>query len=244
MGAGPVSGAPGRLIASGRAADVYDLGDGTVLRRYRERRHDPRHEAKVMAHLAEHGVPVPQVHDLRASHDAATDIVMDRVDGDTMLADLGQRPWMVVPHARRLARLQQEIAAVPAPTWMLSPGWTPRVGDDPARADRVVHLDLHPANVILSPGGPVVIDWTNATGGPAGFDAAMSYVVMATYEVDNPRDRLAQQVMVSTFRRVAGRRVVDAFLPAACDHRLADQLLTPGERVNVAALRSRLNRSG
>jgi hypothetical protein len=31
---------PGRLIASGRAADVYDLGDGTMLRRHlRPRRH-------------------------------------------------------------------------------------------------------------------------------------------------------------------------------------------------------------
>ena len=30
------AGAPGALIGRGRRADVYDLGDGRVLRRYRE----------------------------------------------------------------------------------------------------------------------------------------------------------------------------------------------------------------
>ena len=29
---------PGRLIAGGRSADVYEAGDGRVLRRYRDRR--------------------------------------------------------------------------------------------------------------------------------------------------------------------------------------------------------------
>lgn len=32
----------------------------------------------------------------------------------------------------------------------------------------VLHLDFHPANVMLTSGGPVVIDWTNARAGPAG----------------------------------------------------------------------------
>lgn len=235
---------PGPLLASGRAADVFDLGDGTVLRRYRDRRHDPGHEARVMTYIGERGVDVPRVLELSGDHDPATDIVMEKIDGITMLADLEQRPWMVVGHARRLARLQQEIGGIVAPDWMMSPGWTPRSDGDAAHVDRVVHLDLHPLNVIMSRRGPIVIDWTNATGGPPGFDAAMSYVIMATYEVDNPRDRLAQQVMVSTFRRAAGRRRVDAFLGAACDHRLADAFLTPGERVNVAALRARITRSG
>src|SRR6266498_2612818 len=40
-------------------------------------------------------------------------------------------------------------------------GWLhqlpPRMGADPTA--RVLHLDLHPDNVVLSPRGPVVIDW-------------------------------------------------------------------------------------
>ena len=51
--------------------------------------------------------------------------------------------------------------------------------------------------------------------------------------------RLAQQLFVRTFRRLSGPRPIDAYLAVACDHRLADRNLTPGERTNVAALRKR-----
>ena len=34
--------------------------------------------------------------------------------------------------------------------------------------DRVLHIDLHPENVIISPAGPVVIDWSGASAGPGG----------------------------------------------------------------------------
>lgn len=56
---------PGPLIAHGRAADVFDLGDGRVLRRYRSVPVDRlvEREAAVMTHLAAHGYPVPRVHD-------------------------------------------------------------------------------------------------------------------------------------------------------------------------------------
>ncbi len=87
-GVEPAPDAPGPLLASGRAADVYDLGDGTVLRRYRHSRHDTEHEARVMRHVAEHGFPVPEVQ--RAE---GRDLVMDRVDGPTMLEAIEAAPW-------------------------------------------------------------------------------------------------------------------------------------------------------
>ncbi len=55
------------------------------------------------------------------------------------------------------------------------PGCAPDVTDAPAglprpfgAAERIVHLDLHPGNVMLTAGGPVVIDWTNVAAGPPG----------------------------------------------------------------------------
>jgi aminoglycoside phosphotransferase (APT) family kinase protein len=234
--------APGPLIARGRAADVFDLGDGTVLRRYRSADRDVEYEARVMRHVAAEGIRVPAVVDAEG-----TDLVMERIDGPTMLEDLLQRRWMLLVHARRLARMQQRLAELSAPGWMLAPG------SPPGERSVVLHLDLHPMNVILGPQGPVLIDWTNAAGGPAGFDAALSYVEISTYVPDAPPDaagpdgtgavgdaeRLGQRVFASTFRRARGRRVVDAFLVAACDHRLADRGTTPAERIAVGALRKR-----
>jgi hypothetical protein len=167
---------PGRLIASGRAADVFDLGDGTVLRRYRSV-HDSGPEGRLMGWLAASGVPVPVVH--RA---AGRDLVMDHVRGPSMLDD------------------------------------------------------LHPMNVILGPGGPVVIDFTNATRGPATFDAAMSFVLMSTFGTTGVIDRLGQRLLVAAFRRGRGRHVVDAGLVDACRFRLADRNVTAGERERVQRL--------
>lgn len=214
---------PGRLIASGRAADVFDLGDGTVLRRYRSE-HDSEPEGRLMTWLAASGVPVPVVH--RA---AGRDLVMEHVRGPSMLDDLQRRPWRLRRHARTLAALQRTINDVAAPDWLSADAAVPD-------GRGVVHGDLHPMNVILGPDGPVVIDFTNATRGPAPFDAAMSYVLMSTFETSGAIDRLGQRLLVAAFRRSRGRQVVDAGLGVACRVRLADPNVTIGERQRVERL--------
>ena len=78
---------PGRLIGAGRAADVYDLGDGRVLRRYRISA-DAEPEATLMQYLREAGLGVPQIYDADG-----TDLVMAKLDGVDLLSDLSRRPW-------------------------------------------------------------------------------------------------------------------------------------------------------
>lgn len=216
---------PGRLLASGRAADVYDLGDGTVLRRYRTDR-DCSDEARLMIWLDTQDVAVPTVH--RA---AGRDIVMDRVAGPTMVDDLGARPWRVVRHARELAKLQRALHEHEAPAWLpVAPG---------VAGDRVLHLDLHPMNVILADDGPVLIDWTNASRGDPSFDAAMTYVLMASFEAKSWTERIGRRLMVSVFVWSRGRSVVARALPDAVRHRLTDRNVTPGERQNLERLLGR-----
>ena len=232
-----MSDAPGPLLGNGRAADVHDLGDGTVLRRYRRPHDGIELERRVMRLAASAGIRVPEVHELGPDHDPTTDIVMGRIDGVTMLDDLRRRPWRVWSHAGLLARLQRSINDVVAPDWLLA-----SVAERPRRDDSLLHLDLHPMNVLLGSDGPVVIDWTNAAGGPAGFDAAITYVVMATFEVDDVVQRAGRWALARSFRSARGAAEIDAFTAAACDHRLADPGTTPDERVAVAALRDRARR--
>jgi tRNA A-37 threonylcarbamoyl transferase component Bud32 len=233
---------PGPLLASGRAADVFDIGDGKALRRYRMPRDVVAYETRVMRFMFEQyrdgrGARVPEVFDLRPTDDPARDIVMERIDGVTLLADLGQRPWKLFASANLLSRLQRQINDVVAPEWMVTPTTAAAAK---RRDDSVLHLDLHPMNVMITTGGPVVIDWSNASGGPAGFDAALAFVEISTFEVSGLRDQLGQRLFAAAFKRARGSGEIDAFTTAACDHRLADADITPGERANVGALRKRV----
>jgi RIO-like serine/threonine protein kinase len=63
---------------------VFEHGAGEVLRRYRRPR-DTEREVAAMEHARSHGFPVPAA---RALND--TEIVMERLSGQTMLGDLGQ----------------------------------------------------------------------------------------------------------------------------------------------------------
>ena len=51
---------PGRLLASGRDADIFEYGPRSVLRRSRVSRSLAR-EARTMDYLASNGYPVPAV---------------------------------------------------------------------------------------------------------------------------------------------------------------------------------------
>lgn len=210
-----------RLLATGRAAEVFDLGDGTVLRRYRSD-HDTALEARLMRWLHDGGYPVPRV--LAAS---GREMVMQRIDGPTMLADMGNRPWRIGRHLRLLAALQRSLGELTAPDWL------PAVPHVPA-GDAVLHLDLHPLNVLLSPAGPVVIDWTNTARGPAGFDVATSYVVLATSSVDLVRERLGRRWAVRSFVGASDDHA--EFVTAAAERRLLDPNVTAEERARIRRL--------
>jgi hypothetical protein len=50
----------GKPIAAGRASEVFDLGGGRILRRFKSGGH-PEREALVMRYARDHGYRVPQV---------------------------------------------------------------------------------------------------------------------------------------------------------------------------------------
>src|SRR5919199_1803040 len=86
-----------RLIAAGRASEIFDLGDGRVLRRFKVGG-DPEREALVMRHARRRGYPVPDVLEVTADT-----LVLERVDGPTMKSDLARRPWTIPRHAALLS---------------------------------------------------------------------------------------------------------------------------------------------
>ena len=182
------------LIGAGRDADVFALGNGRVLRRYRHGG-DVAPEVEVMRHVASHGFAVPFVFE-----GCGADLIMERLDGPTMLAELVAGRLDPGSAGKTLADLANALHAIPAVESMVP-------------FERVIHLDLHPDNVILSGRGPVLIDWRNSTDGPPGLDNALTAVI------------IAQAVLAGIVPGIedAARLMLRSFLDTV-DHRIGEYL--------------------
>lgn len=78
--------------------------------------------------------------------------MLQRLTGPTMLDSLLSGALAEDEGGAMLAGLLTDLHTIPA-----------RVSQDPE--DRILHLDLHPDNVMLTPDGPVVIDWRTTAEG-------------------------------------------------------------------------------
>jgi aminoglycoside phosphotransferase (APT) family kinase protein len=217
-----------RRVGRGRYADVYDLGGGRVLRRYRDPGTCAEREAEVMRHARSHGVPVPEVFDA-----SGPDIVMEHAVGPTMFRDLTCRPWSLGAHARTLAALHDAVHAVPALGWLRAP-----LGDGAV----LLHTDVHPANVILTVAGPRLVDWQGAARGPAAADLALTWVLVATSHVAGPPaqravGRAGQPLFARRYLAEAGP-LSPSWLRLAAEHRLRDRSLLDSEAATLRRLLS------
>ena len=136
-----------------------------------------------MEYVRSCGYPVPAIDSLA---DDGTAIVMERIDGPSMVEAMSRRPWSLRRHGRVLAELHRRLHDVAAPPWL---GAAPVAGSGGRGC--VVHLDLHPLNVIMSGRGPVVIDWANARAGDGAVDVALAWVLIASGELPFGRVKAA-----------------------------------------------------
>ena len=166
-----------------------------------------------MRHVAGNGYPVPRVHEAKGA-----DLVLERVHGPTLLDALVCGEVAVRAGAEILVDLHVRLRAVP-----------PRRG---ARQG-IVHLDLHPGNVLLGPAGPVVIDWRNAAAGPPELDLAVTALILALVASDPEHPMRGQAAeLLSAFARLADGQLRSG-LPGAVELRRADPHLSADEKARL-----------
>ena len=186
------------LIDRGFTADVYAWGRGRLLKLFRAGTavHEVRREYDATRAVSRAGLPAPAVFDL-VEVDGRVGIVMERIDGPSMFARVQARPWTIVTAATELAELHVRIHRWPCPPEL--PSLRERLGEaisnaaglsherkESARAWlaempdglAVCHGDFHPANVVHSSRGPVIIDWGQAARGDALGDVAYTSLLM------------------------------------------------------------------
>ena len=224
----------GEPLASGRDGDVYEFGPGLVLRRARDGR-VIEGEARIIEFVRERGMPVPAIHEVRAG---GTEIVMERIDGPTMVDAFSRRPWQIQRHADVLADLHRQLHEIGAPDWL------PQLPDG---GDRVVHLDLHPLNVLYGPNGPVLIDWPNASRGCPETDLAQTWLIIESADVSDQGlvARIGAPVKAMLVKRVIrhfDRDAIVPFLRPVAEVRATDRNMRPKEIESMFAIVDREER--
>jgi aminoglycoside phosphotransferase (APT) family kinase protein len=220
---------PGALLASGRDSDIFEYGDGLVLRRSRAGK-SMLAEARIMEYVGQHGYPVPAINDV--SNDG-TDLVMQRINGISMGDAVLRKPWTIRSQGTVLADLHRRLHEIPAPSFL-----TPApIG----AGDRILHLDLHPLNVMISHDGPVVIDWANASLGEPRVDVALAWVLIASGDIPGGPLFAAiagqfRSLLLQSFMRGFDRRQVTEVLREVVAWKVNDPHMNQREQARMWAV--------
>jgi aminoglycoside phosphotransferase (APT) family kinase protein len=189
----------GDLIGKGRTAEIFAWGDRQALKLFFDwcPAAWAEEEAELTKAVHDAGVPAPDVGDL-IQVEGRWGLILERIEGPSMLHELRSKPSEYAPMARLLADLQAAMHAhqVPGlPSYKQSlrsaiiraAALPPHLKQAALQAldklpdgTALCHGDFHPDNVILSPHGPMILDWTAAVTGSPLADAARTSLLLGS----------------------------------------------------------------
>ena len=197
----------GELVARGTRSSIYAYGRGAVVKVPHPSTPDGwiESEAQYADDVRSVGAPVPRLLGIEHLSGRAAS-VWERVEGTSMWQRVRDRPGLSAELGCMLADVQCALFELVPPVTL------PRQRDRlvtkirksaatvdasfvraldlipaPAEAQRLCHGDLHPSNVILSDGGPMLVDWFDASRGDPLADVARTSVTLLADGPTPPR---------------------------------------------------------
>jgi tRNA A-37 threonylcarbamoyl transferase component Bud32 len=186
----------GRCIGNGRNASVYEWGNHEVLKLCNEG-FTLGNEAENCRIINSIGIPSPEV--VRTIKlDGRDGIIFERIDGITMARSIETNKDSLAKYARILAELHvminsfkvnypsnlvQELTSKVSYTGRLDSKTKYRINEALAKlpeSNEICHYDFHPDNIIMSPKGPVIIDWANVLVGNSLADVTRTSLILGS----------------------------------------------------------------
>lgn len=244
----------GSPIAYGRTAEIYPWPDNQVLKLYFDwfPREAITHEARLAEMVHSSGLPVPAVGEMVVVN-GRTGLIYERVAGKALFDVMPSQPWTILRYARRMAELHVEMHSrtialeIPRQRQRLVEKIESATAlPDQLRArvlaalaqlpdgDHLCHGDFHPANVMATPQGEVIIDWIDATRGNPLADLARSSIIAQGVAATAQTTTAVEKLFVRLFHtiylrryfalRPAGRVEYGRWLPIVAAARLSENI--------------------
>lgn len=186
-----------KLIAQGGEADIYDIGEGKILRISRKVNEQSLAKDKILYPLLEEfEINVPKIYEYTFI-DGELAVIMQKVYGCTMLSRLKKNPFGAVHQIHRLAYMQAVIskievsdpfntiqdivnyfAAKPSILEKKLIDFTMELFGELPKGNQLCHGDFHPGNILIQDGTDYIIDWSAAYRSNYLSDIAHSFLLM------------------------------------------------------------------
>jgi aminoglycoside phosphotransferase (APT) family kinase protein len=209
------------LVGQGRTADIYLWDNNQILKLFHTgwSLTAVEQEARINRIVQKTALPVPATGGM-IEIDGRHGILFDRIDGSTMLRQLGAKPWTAISllhafadlhvkmHAHTIAvgevpsqrhqltHLIQQASPLPAAWTAAALAALDRLPD----GNRLCHGDYHPDNVLMSAHGPIIIDWSEATAGNPLADVARTALI---FRIGAPPPGGMSPLLIGRIRAVA-----------------------------------------
>jgi aminoglycoside phosphotransferase (APT) family kinase protein len=220
------------LIARGGQADIYELSERKVLRVGRRPQDVERiaYEYSVYSCLAGTDVTIPKAYELVEAGGLPA-IIMERLEGPSMMDQIRADPLTAKAKARELAELHLEIGKINAPEQITDVKAKAKfcIGKSEALSEpdkekildvlkllpegtSLCHGDFHPGNIMVQGNRNYVIDWSAASRGDFHADVAHSYILMRVV----PKVPHMNSMMHFIQKRI-GRAIANTYLSTVRD---------------------------
>ncbi|MCR8635179.1 phosphotransferase family protein [Paenibacillus radicis (ex Xue et al. 2023)] len=197
----------GRLLARGRTAEVFEWGETKVLKLFLKD-DNVNQEMTNTTIINQIGLPAAEVFELVEIEDRKG-IIYERIVGSTLMRLIEPTESSLSKHAKVMAALHAEIhRATHKHPPNLKQELTKKINrlnhitienrteiirllDNLPAAHTICHYDFHPDNIIMSPRGPIIVDWFNTLVGNPNADIMRTLLMLRSHALpDDPPDWL------------------------------------------------------
>lgn len=208
----------GPLLAQGRTAEVYAWNDNAVVKLFFD--WVPagwiEHEVEVGRAVSAINLPTPKLLGT-VTVEGRAGLLYERVDGPSLVRVITTQPWRLPRLAAQFAELHVTVHRQPGdgfpPLRVQLTGSIDQADLPPALkahalatldrledGDALLHLDFHPDQVVLTPAGPVVLDWMTAAQGNPLADVARTVILLRVGQL--PYGGWLQRAFINATRRL------------------------------------------